>query len=169
MPFESCDYDLDKYSDSHKMIIKCKECKNDFDVDICLPGMILALQNEYNIDNLVLSDYIERQYTDEALQILIEFKDIVEELKVFSSRKTLDNNCKNCVLKPKDMYQNLTRSLLDNSDDIFKKLISYSKKLIEKDGCIECRTSAKEELSILADKLIDIRSKILLEAYNILE
>ncbi|MFW6040400.1 MAG: hypothetical protein ACOC85_01020 [Thermoplasmatota archaeon] len=168
MQFDLCDYEVSQEVNERKLIISCKDCENDFDMKKCFSGIILALGNEYTVDSLILSDYIEKQYSESTLKILKMYSRLTEELDALSSEERDDKKCKNCELYPKQMYSELKESLLSGGD-IYNTFIKYVKILIEKEGCTTCRKETRDELSVIAKRLLQLKSEILLEAYGILE
>ncbi len=149
-------------------MINCKECETDFSMDDCFSGIVLSLEKEYNISSIVLSDYIERQYTGAALEMLDSIKKLGGELDRLSSRKTDSKDCKKCKIVPTRMYPRLKRIMLMEPEKLYDEYVEYSRSLMTIKGCTKCRKATKEELTVLGKKLLQLRSKVLLEAYGIL-
>ena len=169
MPREAvrCDHTIRQERGERKLIINCKECDNDLSME-CLSGVILSLEKEFNVSTIVLSDYIERQYSGVALEIIEDIKNISKELEGLASRDTRGKNCKKCGINPAKMYPELKSTLLLRFDHIFNEFIGYSKELMTIKGCTSCRRSTKEELALIGNELLRLRSKVILEAYGIL-
>lgn len=163
-----CNFSINDVGGNRKLFIDCKECSDDFSIERCLPGIILALEENYNIDTVVLSDFIEIQYSGENLELLKELKGISEEFDRLSSRKTDGEDCKNCEIYPDTMYTTLKKSLLTEHENFYQLLLARTSDVMKIDGCNDCRKSAKEELSVLGQKVLEFRSKVLLEAFGVL-
>ncbi len=163
-----CNYSISDVGGNRKLFIDCEECADDFSIDKCLPGIILALEENYNIDSIVLSDFIEIQYSDENLNFLKDLKYISEELDRLSSRRPDRDGCEDCEIEPRTMYPSLKEGLLTEHEDFYQRLFDYTLKVMKIEGCKGCRKSAKEELTVLGEKVLEFRSKVLLKAYGVL-
>ncbi len=163
-----CKNSISEVGSSRKLFIDCEECDSDFSIDDCLPGIILALEENYNIDSVVLSDFIELQYSGDNLELLNDIKYISEEIDRFSSRIPDGEDCHNCEIEPKKMYSSLKESLLLDHENFYQLLFDYTLKIVGIDGCRSCRKSAKEELTVLGEKVLEFRSDVLLKAYGVL-
>ncbi len=163
-----CNYNIDDVDGHRKLFIDCEECTDELIIDKCLPGILSALEENYNIDSVILSDFIEIQYSDDNLNILKDLKHISEELNRFSSRKTARDACENCDIEPDEMYSSLRDGLLNDHQIFYKLLFNYTLKVMKIDGCRTCRKSAKEELTVLGERVLEFRSEVLLKAYGVL-
>ncbi len=170
MPREavSCDHNIRQERGERKLIINCRECDTEFSIGGCLPGILLALEKEFNVSAVVLSDYIEKQYTGTALEVLESLKQLGQELDRLSSRDTDGSDCKKCTIYPGAMYPRLKKTMLVEPEKLYQEFMEYSKHLMTKKGCTSCRKAAKEEFTVVGKELLQLRSKVLLEAYGIL-
>ncbi len=164
----ACKYETTQEGDSRVLVIDCRGCENDFDLDDCLQGVILSFEGEYDVEKIILSDYIERQYSQESLLLLKRVKDIAEELNRLSSRETDGKGCEGCPLNPTEMYPGLKEIMLSSLEEIFSSHLRLIKEIMSKEGCTRCRRSAKEELTVIGEKLLDLRSDVLLKSYGVL-
>lgn len=164
----ACKSETIQEGDSRILIIDCRECDMDFVLEECLSGIVLSLEGEYNVDKVILSDYIERQYSRDSLLLLKGLKELSEELNRFSSRKTDGKDCDGCPLKPAKMYPELKETLTSSPRDVFPLHHELLKEVMSMEGCTSCRKSAKEELTVLGEKILDLRSDILLKAFGVL-
>ncbi len=163
----SCGYVVKKEGGKRELVIKCRECENNFSMDDCTPGIILALQKEYKISSIILSDYIEKQYTGRALEIMNIIGGLCEELDRYTMRDGNRSDCKDCDASPKKIFPKLKNTLLLEPGNTYGEIILISKALMAKEGCISCRKATKEELSMLGIELLKLKSKVLLDAYGI--
>ncbi len=163
----ACNYVVKKENRSRELVINCKDCSDDFKLSKCLGGIILAMEGEYNIDALILSDYLERQYSKEVLGILEDIRDISEELEQLASRRMNEKKCRDCKINPGKMYSEIRKTLVSSPEDIYKSFSEYSKLLMKKEGCTQCRKSSKEELTLIGERLLDLRNKIMREAFDV--
>ncbi len=169
MPEEivSCGYEIREGGDKRELVVKCRECEKDFSISECTPGIILAMQKEYKISSIILSDYVERQYVGRSLEMLKTFSDLCEELDRYTTRDEKKQECKGCNIAPKRIFPILKKTLLRDPGAIYEETVGLSKAVMTKDGCTSCRKATKEELSMLGIDLLKLKSKVLLDAYGI--
>ncbi|MFO7792669.1 MAG: hypothetical protein R6W73_06790 [Candidatus Saliniplasma sp.] len=163
-----CEYKISEERGSRKMSIDCKNCKEDLSFRNCLPGIILALEENYNVDALILSDFIEIKYSEDDMELFKSLRDVSEDLSRLSFRKTDGGSCEDCEIEPKSMYPSLKKSLLTEHEEFYQNLSNYALKVMKIEGCKDCRKSAKEEITMLGEKVLDFRSKVLMKAYGVL-
>ncbi len=163
----TCDHEIRQEKGKRKLVINCKECDDDFSLKHCLSGILLTLEKEYQVDTIILSDYVERQYSKEEVTLLKNIADLINRLERWASRSEDKKQCGDCPLHPPEMYSALRDSLLVDPGSAYSSLLKYSKELMKKDGCPKCRRSTKEEFTVLSKQLLEVRSKVLEEAYGV--
>ncbi len=169
MPEEivSCGYQIRQEGEKRELIIKCRECEEDFSMESCIPGIVLALEKEYNISSVILSDYIERQYTGIPLDILEFLAKTGQELDRMATRNVKKTGCKDCAIHPGRMYPGLKKTLMVDTGEVYGQVVDLSKTVMGMKGCDGCRKAAKEELAMIGEELLRLKSRVLLEAYGI--
>ncbi|MGM0509670.1 MAG: hypothetical protein ACQESD_00885 [Thermoplasmatota archaeon] len=163
----TCDHKIRQEEGERKLVINCKECDGGFSLDNCLPGILLALKKEYQIDSIIISDYIERQYGGEDIELLKNMAELINRLERWTSRSGSKKQCSKCPIHPPEMYSDIRDSLLRDPGSAYTSLLRYSKELMKKSGCPDCRRSTKEEFMVLSKELLGLKSKILSEAYGV--
>jgi len=163
----TCDHKIRQEEGKRKLIINCKECQDDFSLDNCLPGILLALEKEYQIDSIIISDHIERQYGGEDIELLKNIAQLINRLERWTSRSGAKKQCSKCPIHPPEMYSDIRDSLLIDPGSAYSSLLEYSRELMKKSGCAECRRSTKEEFTVLSKELLGLKSKVLSEAYGV--
>lgn len=165
--FIPCEYEISQKYSERGITIRCKECENDFDIGSCISNIVMSMKGEYNIDSIILSDYIEKQYSRKSLKLLKKLRDLLEVFERFSSRKKEGKECADCPIAPDTMYSELKITMF-NGDDVYQRYLDYTMDIMRLEGCVECRRSAKEEFSFIGDRLLDLNSSVLMDAYGIL-
>lgn len=163
----TCGHKIRQEEGKRKLVINCKECEEDFSLDHCFPGILLALEKEYQIDSIILSDYIERQYSGEGIEVLKSIADVINRLERWTSRSEGKKECQKCPIHPPEMYSDIRGLSLRDPGAAYEALLNYSKELMKKNGCPKCRRSTKEELTVLGKELLQLRSDVLAEAYGV--
>lgn len=85
----ACPYEITSEGTLVKMHVRCKECPinvSNLEYELCYQGILKAMQEEYNIDLLTLSHYVERQYAGEAIEILRKITQFTQELDQLAMR-----------------------------------------------------------------------------------
>ncbi|MFO7991815.1 MAG: hypothetical protein R6U61_05930 [Thermoplasmata archaeon] len=163
----ACNYVVKKENRSRELVINCKDCSDDFELEECIGGIILAMEGEYNIDMLILSDYLEKQYSKEVIDVLKDVRDISEELESLASRRMNKKKCSDCGINPGKMYSEMRSVLVNSPGDIYATFSEYSKMLMRKEGCNRCRKASKEELTLIGERLLGLRNRIMREAFDV--
>lgn len=162
-----CSKTIREEGGERKLVINCRECEDDFSYKKCLPKLILTMEGEVNIDSIILSDYIERQYSEENMEVLMKIKDMVSELNRLSNRRKTAKKCRGCEINPSKIYPRLKRVFIKDPGSVYAEFTDVSRAVMKADGCTSCRRSTKEELTVLGEDLIKLRSKVLSDAFGI--
>lgn len=169
MPEETvrCDYEIRQESNTRMMVINCRDCEEIFSPETCSKGIMLSLEKEYNVSSIVISDYVETQYTGKLLELMKSIVELSNELKRLSSRDVDGKDCKGCELNPAVMYPRLRHTLINDTGKSCEYIVTVARAVMKKTGCVSCRRSAKEELTMLGEELLRINSRVLYEAYDV--
>jgi len=163
----SCDHVQSKNNKKRTLTISCKECGNDFHFKHCVSGLILALSDVYKIDSIVISDYMEKKLDEKQVEILTQLRDIVNEIESFSSRIPDGDECKECKLSPSLLYPELKREFISDPGIIYEKIPQLKNKIKKSKRCLDCKKDLKQELSIIGDKALKLRSDVFAEGFGI--
>ncbi len=164
----SCDHKTVESSGTRKLVVNCKRCEKEHSLSDCLPSLILSLEDEYNIDSIIVSDFLEEQYIGSGVKILSQIRDIAGEMETFSSRGEDEKKCMECELKPSILYPRLKRKFIQDPGIIYEMIGNISVKVERKENCHRCRRSLGEELEILGNRAISLRSEVLKEGFDII-
>lgn len=165
----SCDHSVKEMSGTMTLKLECKKCEKDYSFQRCLPSIILSLgdEYEYDIDSIMISDHMEKQYIGPGVKILTQIRDIAEEIESFSSRTQNQNKCSKCELKPSSVYPSFKRRFIRDPDTLYEEIQQLASITEEKKGCPECMKSLREELAILGKRAVALRSRVLEEGFDI--
>jgi hypothetical protein len=185
-----CKYHVLSDSQAMTMISECKECKGDADLtnSICLSGVLTGLYNEYNVDSVILSHYIETKYTQTSMQMLRLMVEILQVLEQLSIRDPFDEYfikddeltsqsknqqkivCEKCNLKPESMFSNLRKDFLSNITAFYETLNKISEEVRNNsDGnCVQCMNATQSDLMYLFSKLENLRSFVIYKGFQII-
>lgn len=185
----ACRYRLFRESGSITMIADCKECggKADLTDSSCLSGILTGLYNEYNVNSVILSHYIETMYTDDSMQMLRMMVDILQDFEQLSIREPYleyfhknvklssqfknqqKSKCEKCPHKPGKIFMDLKGKFIVNLDDFYGSIISISKEVgaNSNEYCSKCIDTTQSDLMYLFSKLENLRSFVIHKGYQI--
>ncbi len=163
----SCDHARSKDNEKRTLTIKCKECDNNFNFKDCIKGLILALNDVYKIESIVISDHMEKKLNKKQVDILTQIRDIVNEIESFSSRVPKGEDCQKCKFRPSSLYPELKKEFISNPGIIYKRLPQLKDKLEEINSCSECKNDLKQEMSIIGNKAIQLKSDVFATGFGI--
>jgi len=163
----SCDHAQSKNNEKRTLTIKCKECSDEFHFKDCVPGLILALNEVYKIESVVISDFIEKRLDKNQVDILTQLRDIVNELESFSSRVPEGDGCEGCEIRPSSLYPELKDEFISDPGIIYERLPILKDSLEENSRCERCERDLKQELDIIADKALKLKSDVFAEGFGI--
>jgi hypothetical protein len=171
------------------MIASCKECdgKADLKDSICFSGILNGLCQEFNVDDIILSHYIESKYAEDSMQILRMMVEIVNELEhmgirkpyseyfegnsdLSSSQKNRQKDlCEKCTFAPENIFTPLKKHFMKDLNvfyDEFNKLLG---KIQRKDdaACARCISVTKSDLIYLFNKLENLRALVIYKGFQI--
>lgn len=163
----SCDHKTIESSGMRKLVVNCKRCEREHSISDCLPGLLLSLEDKYDIDSIIVSDFMEKQYIGPGVDILSQMRDMAGAIESLSSRRQNRDECMSCELRPAQLYPNLKRKFIEDPGSIYSELRSIAEKTDHKQGCPGCKKSLMEEIEILGKKAISLKSDILAEGFDI--
>ncbi len=163
----SCDHVQSKTNEKRTLTISCKECDNDFHFKHCVTGLILALKDVYKIDSVVISDYVEKKFDEKQVEILTQLRDIVNEIESFSSRIPDGDECQDCKLSPSSLYPDLKKEFISDPGVLYDRIPQLKNKMEKSKKCLDCKKDLKQELSIIGEKALKLKSDVFAEGFGI--
>jgi len=164
----SCDHTVKENPRTRTLKLNCKRCEEKYSLEKCLPSILLSLEDEYDIDMIIISDYMEKQYLGSGVKILTHMRDIAGEIESFSSRDQDQKKCLNCELRPSSMYPNFKCKFISDPGIIYGELRRLASAASQKKDCPECMKALGEELEILGKRALSLRSRVLKEGFDII-
>ncbi len=184
-----CKYRLQRDTQAITMITDCKECKGHANLtdSTCLSGVLTGLYNEYNVDSVILSHYIETKYTHDSMQMLRMMVEILQDFEQLSIREPYneyfkDNDqlttqsqnqlklvCEKCILKPENIFMKLKRDFHSEISELYETLKRISQEVVNNsnDDCSQCINATQSDLMYLFSKLENLRSFVIYKGFQI--
>ena len=184
-----CKYHLQHDLNKITMVADCKECEGDSNLNnqSCLNAILNAMCQEYNVDSIILSHYVETKYADDSMQMLMMMVDIVHNLeqmsirepfkeyfandpKLSSSLKNQQKNiCEKCELKPEKVFSGLKKDFLRDITRFYTELDNVIREVgtNENEACNRCMKATKSDLLYLFKKLEDFRAYVIYKGFQI--
>ncbi len=163
----SCEHSIRKISGNRTLKLNCRRCEDKYSLEDCLPNILLALKDKYDIDSIMISDHMEKHYIGPGVNILTQIRDIADEMENFSSRTQDQKKCSTCELQPSSLYPDLKKRFIKDPGTIYQEIQKLAAKTKQKQDCPECMKSLREELEILGESAISLRSHVLEEGFDI--
>lgn len=184
-----CQYHLSREQNQIAMVADCKECDSEASLNhqTCLTGILNGLLQEYNVDSVVLSHYIETKYADDSMEMLMMMVDLIHELEqmsirnpfkeYFSDDESLSSSsksqqktaCEKCELRAESGFLVLKKAFLSDIAGFYDELSKFSKQVNanKKDACAKCMKATESDLTYLFNKLEDFRAFVIYKGFQI--
>jgi hypothetical protein len=184
-----CKYRLQRDSANITMIADCKECQGEATLtnSTCFSGILKGLYNEYNVDSIILSHYIETKYTQDSMQMLRMMVEILQDFEQLSIREPYNEYfngndqitsqsknqqkmvCAKCQLKPENIFMQLKGDFLSDISGFYETLKNISKEVADNsnDDCQLCINATESDLMYLFSKLENLRSFVIYKGFQI--
>lgn len=184
-----CKYRLQRDSANITMIADCKECQGDANLtdSTCLSGILKGLYNEYNINSVILSHYIETKYTHDSMQMLRMMVEILQDFEQLSIREPYNeyfngNNqltsqsknqqkmeCEKCQLKPERIFSQLKEDFLSDISGFYETMKNISEEVADNTNneCQLCINATESDFMYLFSKLENLRSFVIYKGFQI--
>ncbi|UCF08332.1 MAG: hypothetical protein JSW28_01185 [Thermoplasmata archaeon] len=185
----SCKYRLSHESSKVSLIADCMECKGRAQLSDrrCLSGILNGLSQEYNVDSVILSRYIETKYTEDSMEMLKMMVGILQDLdqmgirepfdEYFSNDERLSSNlkgqlrsqCTKCALTPERIFSSLKREFLGGISRFYDELGKVTNQVAgnHERACAQCMKATKGDLVYLFNKLEKLRGFVIYKGFQI--
>ncbi len=186
---ELCKYRLSFDSNRITMIASCKECVGQADLkdSTCFSGILTGLCQEFNVDDIILSHYIESKYADDSMQMLRMMVEIVNELEHVGIRKPYSeyfksdsdlpssqknkqkDACEKCALAPENMFSPLKKHFVKDLNVFYKEYNTLLGKIQDNsdEACARCISETKSDLIYLFNNLENLRALVIYKGFQI--
>jgi hypothetical protein len=184
-----CKYNLSHDTSKISLIADCKSCMGRADLKDpkCLSGVLNGLHQEYNVDSVILSHYIETKYTHDSMQVLGMMVEILQDLdqlairdpfgEIFEHNETISPqiknqrkvSCEKCSLKPNNIFGKLRESFIRDMFIFYEDLKDISSQIQRNrnEDCIECINGTQSDFLYLFNKLEKLRSFVIYKGFRI--
>ncbi len=162
-----CEHETSDVCGEERLTVRCERCDDDFDPIDCLPGILLAMEGKYEIGSIVISDYRAVRLSAEQVDILVQMREIIEEIESFSTRATNGEDCDGCEIFPSRVYSDLRKKFISDPGILFEELPKLKDTLEGSDRCSHCEDDIDQEMNILAEKALDLRASVMTEGFSV--
>lgn len=159
------------------LVFNCKDCeeRGDLTNPTCLKEVLLIMDEEPNVGGLRLSDFMERGYEDESLEVLLNMKSFIDKMDELSQRSVVlseDQTCTKCKYQPMSIFTHLKDAFYIKIDIFYDELLKISNDLtdtkLEKKDCQECLYRTRDDIVYLFNESENLRAIIFRHGYRIL-
>ncbi len=187
-----CPYAIVREGRLTKMVFDCREDPGPATLAnrACRIRVLEALGREFAVDAVVLSDFIETQYTEESLELLLRLNELNQDLKrlglrdpyaaYFAGREDLSSaqkskqreTCQGCTYNPMRMFPSLEETFAANVVKGYAEFGRGAEVLQGADRppvCNPCLEASAGDFAYLHDRLEALRSHILYHGFRITE
>jgi hypothetical protein len=182
-----CNHNIETSAVEMRLVFDCKECQLEANLknQQCLKGVLAALADNYNADNVVLSDYAELRYTGPSMKMLKTLIDLANEidnlslrnpprtyfrnLKTQSAKEKRRTTCNNCKANPQVIFPHLKKMLLEDIEAFYNDflIVSKSVKQIRAPECQACVRTTEEALVYIFNITENFRAFLYYEGFSV--
>lgn len=185
-----CRYTLTRDANKVTMIARCMECQGGAGLDRkqCLSGILKGLAQEFNVDSVVLSHYIETKYTEDSMQVLRMMVEVLQNLEQMGIREPYEeyfadderlsssqknqqkSKCDRCQLKPDTVFSTLKIEFSNNVSGFYDVFNEFTKEVAARaeDNCNECIEATKGDMIFLFNRLEDFRAYVIHRGFKVI-
>ncbi len=182
-----CNHNIETSTVEMRLVFDCKECQIEANLKNkqCLKGVLTALADNYNADNVVLSDYAELRYTGPSMKMLKTLIDLSSEIDNLSLRnppRTYFGNiktqsakekrraiCNNCKANPQVIFPRLKKMLLEDIEKYYDDFLIASKSVrqMKASECQACVKTTEEALVYIFNLTEKFRAFLYYEGFSV--
>ena len=153
----------------------------------CLTGILKSLTQEFNVDSVILSHYIETKYVDDSMQVLRMIIKVLQNLDEMGIREPYNEYiaedeglslsqknqqrsiCEKCPLKPEAIFSALKREFIGGLSGFYYKFDEVTRKVAaqKEDTCDECIKATEGDLIYIFNKLESFRAFVIHKGFQI--
>lgn len=182
---QRCDYELDYEGKKQKMVVRCKECKQNYSIanPNCINGILNSLADVYMVDYLYISHYLDTMYFGDSVELLEQMKSLSAQMRNYALRNPEGPfkhrhpkfkkkvPCPSCPINPQRMFIRLKTKFSKDLEEFYsgvKSTITEINKFQPKgEYCNTCRHTSLENMDDIFARFEDLVAFILLKAYKI--
>ncbi|GEM_PF-383540 len=183
----ACDYETKVEYGKKKILVDCEGCKKGekrLTGKTCRASLTNMMMDEYNVNEIMLSGPIEKQYGGEGVDLIENLSEMITELRDLGqkdpvarivkksdlSKKDVKKLCQKCEKKPTTVFSRLEKEFkLDYGQFVreLRKEMNSSHNGKGKAFCLDCRKDTKEDCEYVLKESMALSDFILYSAFNI--
>ncbi len=184
----ACEYDRHVDYGKKRIHVRCEDCNQgnkELSDRTCLASLIDIILKEYNVNDIILSGPIEKQYVKDGIKLIKYLARMVNEIRGMSQkdpikravskfpkkRKEISKMCSSCDKNPETIFDRFENVFKSNYGEFIQSVRKESKdhhKGKGKSYCDHCRDSTRADCKYLLKKSMDLSDLILYSAYNLI-
>ena len=182
-----CNHSIETSTVEMRLVFDCKECPVDDDMKNkhYLKGVLTTLGENYNADNVVLSDYAELRYSGPSMKMLKTLIDLSSEIENLSLRNppreyfsniksqgAKDKRraaCNSCKANPQVIFSRMKKTLLEDIEIFYNEFLISSKaaKQTRAAECQACIKTTEEALVYVFNLTEEFRAFLYYEGFSV--
>ena len=182
-----CNHNIETSTVEMRLVFDCKECPLEANLKNkqCLKGVLSALADNYNADNVVLSDYAELRYSGPSMEMLKTLIDLSNEIdnlslrnpprvyfkdiKAQGAKEKRRAICNSCKANPQVIFPRLKKMLLEDIEIFYGEFLISSKvvKQTRTPECQACVRTTEEALVYIFNLTEKFRAFLYYEGFNV--
>ena len=177
-----CSAQTRRTQSSNTLVIDCKDCDRTGILanSECLSNVLGLYMSEYNIDSIVLSGYIERQYSGNTIKLLEMMCSLAEAMDQLGTRnpvkehfldgeKSDDPGCGTCDINPQNVFAQLRTQLVSDISEFYRAFVHFAQSVERgrEARCSQCLFHTGNDLVYLHNEMDTLRRYIIHEGFGI--
>lgn len=181
-----CSYELEREIKT-TLLLKCRECgcASTLNDKHCLKNVLEILVDESGVNNIVLSNFTEKQYHSDAVELLKLMVAIINEMEhaiirdpmaefdgYAANEKQPKPNCVKCELHPKKLFKELRNLFMEDADELYLEISRISDIVKDKSDvaqtiCKKCRSTTLDDIVHLNAMLSKLESFVAYKGFSV--
>jgi hypothetical protein len=182
-----CNYEIEREIKT-TLLLKCRECggASTLNDKHCLKGVLEIFIEEQSINNIILSNFTEKQYHSDAVELLKSMIAVINEIEHLTIRDPsaefggyVDNEklpkpgCVKCELHPKKLFKELKNLFVEDVDGLYREIsrisdvASKSKDSAVPTTCKKCRAAILDDIVHLNSMLSKLESFVAYKGFSV--
>lgn len=170
------------------LLLKCRECNGASTLNDkrCLKGVLEILIEEPSVNNIVLSNFIEKQYHSDAVELLKLMAAIINEMQYLTIRNpstevgkhTNDEgqpkpNCVKCELLPNKLFKELKNRFMEDVGLLYQEMsrildiANKDKGDVSSTVCKKCMSTTVDDITHLNTMLSKLESFVAYKGFSV--